>query len=41
VRHEGTVRRISGARADLASDESRWTNGAHFVVDGGNTVNDV
>jgi NAD(P)-dependent dehydrogenase (short-subunit alcohol dehydrogenase family) len=23
----------------LASDESRWTNGAHFVIDGGITVN--
>jgi len=23
----------------LASDESRWTNGAHFVVDGGISVN--
>jgi len=23
----------------LASDESRWTNGAHFVMDGGITVN--
>jgi len=23
----------------LASDESRWTNGAHFVVDGGISAN--
>ena len=23
----------------LASDESRWTNGANFVIDGGITVN--
>ena len=23
----------------LASDESQWTNGANFVVDGGITVN--
>jgi NAD(P)-dependent dehydrogenase (short-subunit alcohol dehydrogenase family) len=23
----------------LASDESRWTNGAHFVIDGGISVN--
>jgi NAD(P)-dependent dehydrogenase (short-subunit alcohol dehydrogenase family) len=24
----------------LPSDESRWTNGANFVIDGGITVND-
>jgi len=23
----------------LASDEARWTNGAHFVIDGGISVN--
>jgi len=23
----------------LASDESRWTNGANFAIDGGITVN--
>ena len=35
----GTPEEIVNVAIYLASDESRWTNGAHFVIDGGITVN--
>jgi len=35
----GKPEEIVNAAIYLASDESRWTNGAHFVIDGGITVN--
>jgi NAD(P)-dependent dehydrogenase (short-subunit alcohol dehydrogenase family) len=35
----GKPEEIVNAAIYLASDESRWTNGAHFVIDGGISVN--
>jgi len=35
----GKPEEIVNAAIYLASDESRWTNGANFVIDGGITVN--
>jgi NAD(P)-dependent dehydrogenase (short-subunit alcohol dehydrogenase family) len=35
----GTPQEIVNVAIYLASDESRWTNGAHFVIDGGISVN--
>ena len=35
----GRPEEIVNAAIYLASDESRWTNGAHFVIDGGISVN--
>ena len=35
----GKPEEIVSAAIYLASDESRWTNGAHFVIDGGISVN--
>ena len=35
----GRPEEIVNAAIYLASDESRWTNGANFVIDGGITVN--
>jgi len=35
----GKPEEIVNAAVYLASDESRWTNGAQFVIDGGITVN--
>ena len=35
----GKPEEIVHMAVDLASDESRWTNGASLVVDGGITVN--
>jgi NAD(P)-dependent dehydrogenase (short-subunit alcohol dehydrogenase family) len=35
----GKPEEIVAAALYLASDESRWTNGANFVIDGGITVN--
>src|SRR3954467_616205 len=35
----GKPEEIVNAGVYLASDESRWTNGANFVIDGGITVN--
>jgi NAD(P)-dependent dehydrogenase (short-subunit alcohol dehydrogenase family) len=35
----GKPEEIVSAALYLASDESRWTNGANFVIDGGITVN--
>ena len=35
----GKPEEVVNAAIYLASDESRWTNGAHFVIDGGISVN--
>ncbi|MDQ2940959.1 MAG: glucose 1-dehydrogenase [Chloroflexota bacterium] len=35
----GKPEEIVNVAVYLASDESRWTNGAHFVIDGGISVN--
>ena len=35
----GKPEEIANVAIYLASDESRWTNGAHFVIDGGISVN--
>jgi NAD(P)-dependent dehydrogenase (short-subunit alcohol dehydrogenase family) len=35
----GKPQEIVNVAIYLASDESRWTNGAHFVIDGGISVN--
>jgi len=35
----GKPEEIASVAVYLASDESRWTNGANFVIDGGITVN--
>jgi NAD(P)-dependent dehydrogenase (short-subunit alcohol dehydrogenase family) len=35
----GTPEEVVNVAVYLASDESRWTNGAHFVIDGGISVN--
>jgi NAD(P)-dependent dehydrogenase (short-subunit alcohol dehydrogenase family) len=35
----GKPEEIVNVRISLASDESRWTSGANFVIDGGITVN--
>ena len=35
----GKPEEIANVAVYLASDESRWTNGANFVIDGGITVN--
>ena len=35
----GKPEEVVNAALYLASDESRWTNGAHFVIDGGISVN--
>jgi NAD(P)-dependent dehydrogenase (short-subunit alcohol dehydrogenase family) len=35
----GTPEEVVNVAIYLASDESRWTNGAHFVIDGGISVN--
>ena len=36
---DGKPEEIVNVAIYLASDESRWTNGAHFVIDGGISVN--